>query len=187
MEEETFSKVFEGTVIFVKEMSGDDTFRGIFVYREGDLKDPIMIVAEEGAIHSNPDEGLIKLSMRNGVVHTFGDKSSSEAAFSEYDFVLTTVIKQQKELKPNERAIRMSDIRISRPRAFNKDWKNRSSRGVLFQPYHPYSLLRIVDPGRRPCKGSKTSPCLGRLDTQHCFWNNSRTIFLIGMQGQTSL
>jgi lipopolysaccharide export system permease protein len=105
MEEETFSKVFEGTVIYVKEMSDDDTFRGIFVYREGDFKDPIMIVAEEGAIQSNPDEGLIKLSMRNGVVHTFGDKSSSEAAFSEYDFVLTTVIKQQKELKPNERGI----------------------------------------------------------------------------------
>ncbi len=43
--------------------------------------------------------------MRNGIIHTFGDESSSEAGFSEYDFVLTTTIKPRKELKPNERGI----------------------------------------------------------------------------------
>jgi lipopolysaccharide export system permease protein len=105
LDEETFSKVFQGTVIFVKEMTGDDRFRGIFVYREGDTREPLVIVAEEGAIHSNPDEGAIKLSMRNGIVHTFGENSSSQATFSSYDFVLTTIIKPQKELKPNERGI----------------------------------------------------------------------------------
>jgi lipopolysaccharide export system permease protein len=105
MEEETFSRVFKGTVIFVKEMPADDRFRGIFVYREGDTKEPIVIVAEEGAVYANPDEGSIKLSMSNGVVHTFGRNSSSDAEFSEYDFVLTTVIKPRKELKPSERGI----------------------------------------------------------------------------------
>lgn len=105
IEEGTFSRVFKGTVIFVKEMSTDDRFRGIFVYREGDTKEPLVIVAEEGAVYANADEGAIKLSMRNGVIHTFGEKSSSEAEFSEYDFVLTTAIKPRKELKPNERGI----------------------------------------------------------------------------------
>jgi lipopolysaccharide export system permease protein len=103
--EETFSTVFKGTVLFVKEMSSNNRFKGIFIYREGDTKEPIVIVSEEGAIHSNPQAGIINLSMRNGVVHTFGEKSSSEATFSEYDLVLTSIIESQKELKPNERGI----------------------------------------------------------------------------------
>jgi lipopolysaccharide export system permease protein len=103
--EETFSRVFKGTVIYIKEMESEDRFRGIFVYRKGDTKEPLIIIAEEGAIHANPEEGALKLSMRNGVVHTFGEKSSSEAKFADYDFVLTTVIKPQKELKPAERGM----------------------------------------------------------------------------------
>ncbi|UCF86579.1 MAG: LptF/LptG family permease [Nitrospiraceae bacterium] len=103
--EETFSRVFKGTVIYVKDMSEDDTFRGIFIYRKGDTKEPLVIVAEEGAINANPEEGAIKLSLKNGVVHTFGEDSSSEARFSDYDFVLTTVTRPRKELKPNERGI----------------------------------------------------------------------------------
>jgi lipopolysaccharide export system permease protein len=105
IEEETFSTVFKGTVIFVKEMLQNDRFEGIFIYREGETEEPIVIVAAEGAISSNPQEGIIKLSMRKGVIHTFGKKSSSEASFSEYDFVLTSVEESPMELKPNERSI----------------------------------------------------------------------------------
>ncbi len=103
--EETFSTVFKGTVIFIKEMLPDDRFKGIFIYREGDTREPLVIVANEGSIRSNPDEGTINLGMRNGVIHTFGEKSSSKAEFAEYNFVLTTVVETQKELKPNERGI----------------------------------------------------------------------------------
>ena len=102
IEEETFSTVFKGTVVFVKEMQTGDRFKGIFIYKEGDTKEPIVIVAEEGAISSNPEEGVVNLSMRNGVIHTFGGKSSSEAAFSEYDFVLTSIPQTERELKPGE-------------------------------------------------------------------------------------
>lgn len=118
IEEETFSTVFKGTVIFVKKNLLNNRFKGVFIYREGDTKEPIVIVAEEGAIYSNPEEGVINLSMRNGVIHTFGEKSSSEATFSEYDFVLTSVIESQRELKPNE--IGVIDL-----------WRNRK-RGVLW-------------------------------------------------------
>jgi lipopolysaccharide export system permease protein len=76
--EETFSRVFKGTVIFVKEMSKDDKFQGIFVYRKGDTKEPLVIVAEEGVISANPEEGAIKLSLKNGVVHTFGLKPNEQ-------------------------------------------------------------------------------------------------------------
>ena len=105
IEEETFSNVFRGTVLFVKEMLPHDKFKGIFIYREGDIKEPLVIVAEEGAISANAEEGIINLSMRNGVIHAFGENSSSEASFSEYDFVLTSVAESQRELKPNERGI----------------------------------------------------------------------------------
>lgn len=105
IEEETFATVFKGTVIFVKEMLPDDRFKGIFIYREGDTKEPLVIVAEEGAIRSNPEEGIINLSMHDGVIHTFGEGSSSEVIFSEYDFVLTLSAEIERELKPSEMGI----------------------------------------------------------------------------------
>lgn len=105
IEEGTFSTVFKGTVLFVKEMLPNNVFKGIFIYREGDTKEPLVIVAEEGAVRSNPEKGVINLSMRNGVIHTFGSGSSSEATFSEYDFILTSVARAETELKPGERGI----------------------------------------------------------------------------------
>jgi lipopolysaccharide export system permease protein len=105
IEEETFSTVFKGTVIFVKEMFPGDRFKGIFVYREGDTEKPLVIVAEEGSISSNPEEGIINLSMRNGMIHTYTEKSSSEASFSEYNFTLTSSEQYKMELKPQERGI----------------------------------------------------------------------------------
>lgn len=118
IEEETFSTVFTGTVIFVKEMLSNNRFKGIFIYREGDTKEPIVVVAEDGAIYSNAEEGIINLSMHNGVIHTFSEGSSSEATFSEYNFVLTSVVKPERKLKLNERGI--VDL-----------WKGRN-RGVLW-------------------------------------------------------
>lgn len=105
VEEETFSSVFKGTVIYVKEMVSNDRFKGIFIYREGDTREPLVILAEEGEIYLNHEEGVINLSMRDGKIHTFADKSSSEASFSKYDFVLTSVMESERELKPSERGI----------------------------------------------------------------------------------
>ena len=105
IEEETFSTVFTGTVIFVKEMLSNDRFKGIFIYREGDTKEPIVVVAEDGAIYSDAEEGVINLSMLNGMIHTFAEKSSSEATFYEYNFVLTSAVKPERKLKLNERGI----------------------------------------------------------------------------------
>lgn len=105
MSEETFSRVFKGTVVYVKEMLPDDRFRGIFIYREGDTKEALLIVAEEGEIQSNPDEGAVKLSMRNGVIHTFGKNTSSEAEFTDYEFILTAQFKPARSLKLNERGL----------------------------------------------------------------------------------
>ncbi len=118
IEEETFSTVFKDTVIFVKEMLPNDKLKGIFIYRVGDTSEPVVIVAKEGAINSNPEKGIINLSMSNGEIHTFKGKSSSEAGFSEYDLVLTSDIEPQRDLKPNERGI--IDL-----------WKGRK-RGVLW-------------------------------------------------------
>jgi lipopolysaccharide export system permease protein len=100
----TFSDVFKGTVIFVKETPAKDELRGIFVYREADktVDDPVVIVAEKGFISSNPEEGLIKLNMNNGLIHTYKGNSSSEISFSEFDFVLTSGIDTMKKIRPNE-------------------------------------------------------------------------------------
>lgn len=100
----SFSDVFKGTVIFVKSIPSKDEFRGIFIYKEGEgsMDKPVIIVAEKGTIESNPREGLIKLIMSNGLVHSFKENSSSEISFAEYDFVLSTGIESPKKAKADE-------------------------------------------------------------------------------------
>ena len=100
----SFSDVFKGTMIFIKEMPSEDKFRGIFVYKDADesVDGPVVIVAEEGVISSNPVEGLIKLSMKNGLIHTYKEESSSEIRFAEYDFVLTSGVETMEQEKPSE-------------------------------------------------------------------------------------
>ncbi len=104
MEAESFSDVFKGTVIFINKMPTQNTFNGIFVYRESEKAEdnPFVIVAEKGQMSSDPDEGLIKLSMKNGSIHSYKKDSSSEISFSEYDFILTTGIEASKDKKPDE-------------------------------------------------------------------------------------
>ena len=103
-EEGTFSDVFKDTVIYVKDMYAKDMFRGIFIYQEAgsSLKDPVAIVAESGAISSDIEEGLVKISMNNGLIHTFSDNSSTEISFLKYDFLLTTGIESISQDKPEE-------------------------------------------------------------------------------------
>ncbi len=119
-EAETFSDIFKGTVIYVKDTPSKDNFRGIFVYREGvgTVDRPIVIVAESGVIKTNPAEGLIKLSMNNGLVHTFNEKSSSEMSFSNYDFILTSGIETMEKIKPEE----IKTIDLWNGRTGNKSW-----------------------------------------------------------------
>jgi len=105
-EEEAFSDVFQGNVIYVREVLSSNQFRGVFVYRAADKtvkepKAPMVIVAEGGMMSSNPEEGLINLTMNNGFIHTYNDNTSSEIAFSKYELVLTAGIDQEK-IKPEE-------------------------------------------------------------------------------------
>ncbi|KPK30285.1 MAG: hypothetical protein AMK70_14515 [Nitrospira bacterium SG8_35_1] len=103
-EEETFSDVFKGTVIYVKDIPAKDTFTGIFIYRDNDksIENPLAIVAEDGEITSSPEEGLMKLTMNNGMIHTFKENSSSEISFARYDFVLSSGLDTIEQNKPEE-------------------------------------------------------------------------------------
>jgi len=104
MEEETFSEVFKDTVIYFKNITSRNSFKGIFIYRNSGaaLKDPVVIVAEDGALISNPREGMIKLLLNNGIIHTTGQKSASEISFAKYDFVLTTGIETAEDAQADE-------------------------------------------------------------------------------------
>jgi lipopolysaccharide export system permease protein len=109
-EEGAFSDVFNGTVIFVKNIPSKDDFRGIFIYKEGDtsMDEPVMIVAESGTIKSNPAKGLLKLIMSKGLIHSYKENKSSEIYFSEYDFVLSTGLESPRKTKADE--IKTSDL-----------------------------------------------------------------------------
>lgn len=121
LEEETFLEAFKNTVLYVKDIPSRNSFKGIFIYREGDerLKDPLIIVAEDGEIISNYKEGLIKLQLRNGFIHTAGEDSSSEVSFSAYDFVLTSGI--EVSLNTNLHELSLIDL-----------WRNRREK-LLWQ------------------------------------------------------
>ncbi len=103
-EESSFTDVFKGTVIFVKEKITEDEFKGVFVFRDADesLDRPFVIAAKYGVISSNPEEGIMKLSMKEGLIHTFKDSSSSEILFSKYDLILTSGIEAITASKPEE-------------------------------------------------------------------------------------
>lgn len=104
IEEETFSSAFKGTIIFVKEMPSKNKFKGIFIYTDvgSSKKYPVAIVAEEGEILPYPEEGVIKLNMHNGFIHTFGSEGSSEITFKRYDLVLTSMIEIEKKKRLDE-------------------------------------------------------------------------------------
>ena len=103
-EAESFSDVFKGTVIYVKEVASENAFRGIFVYRDEikPVDEPLVIVAQSGEMKSDPEKGLIRLSMNNGLIHTFNKKNSSEMSFAKYDFILTSGIKNEEKVRPEE-------------------------------------------------------------------------------------
>jgi lipopolysaccharide export system permease protein len=107
MEEETFSEVFKETVIYFKNIPAKNRFNGIFIYRDAGatLKDPVVITAKDGALISNPKEGVIKLLLNNGMIHTTSQKSASEISFSKYDFVLSTGIGPSEEARSDEVAL----------------------------------------------------------------------------------
>lgn len=119
-QEETFSDVFKGTVIYVKDIPAEDKFRGIFVYREVDKesREPVVIVAENGVMSSDHEKGLIKLSMNNGLIHTYEKNSSSEITFSSYDFVLNTGIESVDKTEPEE----IETIELWKGRRNNVSW-----------------------------------------------------------------
>jgi lipopolysaccharide export system permease protein len=127
-EEETFSDVFKSTVIYIKKIHSKNKFTGIFVYRDADkpVEEPLVIFAEKGVISSNPEEGLIKLRMDNGLIHSFKDNTSSEITFNKYDFVLNAGIEYVSKTKPEE--IRTSDL--WRGRASNVLWGIEINRRI---------------------------------------------------------
>ncbi|HDH05618.1 MAG TPA: YjgP/YjgQ family permease [Nitrospirae bacterium] len=131
----TFSDVFKDTMIFIKEMPSEDLFRGIFIYRDDDSSagGPVVIVAEKGVISSNPEEGLIKLKMNNGLIHTYKEDSSSEIEFAEYDFVLTSGIETMEKAKPVE----IKTLDLWKGRKKNVSWAIELNRRVAL----PFACL----------------------------------------------
>lgn len=106
IEKESFSRVFKDTVIYINEMPSKGIFKGVFVYREGieskGLARPVVITATDGEIISNPEEGIIKLILHNGTIHTETRDGTSEVSFTEYDFILSTGVEPRKRIKPTE-------------------------------------------------------------------------------------
>jgi lipopolysaccharide export LptBFGC system permease protein LptF len=149
-----FSDVFKGTVIYVKEIPSEKEFKGIFIYKETveSIDEPVVIVAEKGVISSSPEEGLIKLTMSNGLVHTYGEKSSSEMSFSEYDFILTSGVETM--------------IRPPRPCTIQQDGKDRPSRRIFLKPRNSHTVLYDSCYGGRHGRVRGAVTILGRMDPE---------------------
>ncbi|MBC8414174.1 LPS export ABC transporter permease LptF [bacterium] len=134
-EEKTFSDVFKNTVIFVKDISNEDEFKGIFIYREADAatKEPVMIVAERGHVKSSTDMETIRLSLHNGRIHTYKENSSTEITFSDYDFVLKAGLESSKQLKTKK----MLTSDLWDQRKDNREWAIELHRRIAL----PFACL----------------------------------------------
>lgn len=155
LEEETFSRLFKDTVVYVKEIPSKGRFRGIFVYRELDAstppEEPMVISAEEGRILSSPEEGLIKLILHNGMVHTLSRQGASEISFTDYDFILSTGIEPKKRVRPSE----METFSLWQGRKANIHWDVEVNRRlaipfacIIFGILGPSLSLRMGKIGR---------------------------------------
>jgi len=135
LQEGTFSRVFKGTVIFVKDMPSKNSFNGIFIYKDAgkSIKEPLVIIAEKGEIMPDPKEGLIKLSMHKGIIHMFDKKSSSEVTFSTYDLILAAGMEPIRQLKPSE----IRTLRLWKGSRNNILWKVELNRRLAL----PFACL----------------------------------------------
>ncbi|GAB4537247.1 MAG: LPS export ABC transporter permease LptF [Thermodesulfovibrionia bacterium] len=155
IEKESFSRVFKDTVIYINEMPAKGVFKGVFVYREDTgskgLTRPVVITASDGEIISNPNEGLIKLILHNGMIHTVTRDGASEVSFSQYDFILSTGIEPRKRIKPTE----IETIRLWQGRRDDPEWDVEFNRrfaipfaSIIFGILGPPIAMRMGSIGR---------------------------------------
>jgi len=137
IEKESFSRVFKDTVLYINEIPSKGVFRGVFVYKEGSEEREwarhVVITARDGKIISNPEEGLIKLILHDGVIHTVSRGGVSKVSFSEYDFVLSTVIDHKKRIKPSE----IETTRLWQGRREDAEWDIEFNRRLAI----PFACL----------------------------------------------
>lgn len=85
-----FNMDFENLVVMAKEKEGPSTLKNIFIADSTTTKTPKIIVAEEGAVVSNPELLKIQLQLKSGTIHDLGEqrKNYQLLNFDRYDLNL---------------------------------------------------------------------------------------------------
>ena len=106
-----FNRDFDNMVLMVKEKSGENGFKGVFI-ADSSYKGPTKIIlSEQGFILTDPANFRIQLQLRNGSIHDLAKQGEDYQImkFDRYDLTLdipgTDQLKKKQILKPREMSI----------------------------------------------------------------------------------
>lgn len=123
-----FNRDFDNMVLMVKEKSGENGFKGVFI-ADSSYKGPTKIIlSEQGFILTDPANFRIQLQLRNGSIHDLAKKGEDYQImkFDRYDLTLdipgTEKLKKKQILKPREMSV--SELRLQIEEYERIKWKN---------------------------------------------------------------
>ena len=106
-----FNRNFDNMVLMVKEKSGENSFKGVFIADSSFKGSTKIILSEQGFILTDPDKFRIQLQLRNGSIHDLAKQGEDYQImrFDRYDLTLdipgTEQMKEKKILKPREMSV----------------------------------------------------------------------------------
>lgn len=85
-----FNSDFQNLVLLAKDKEGEALLKDVFIADSTASETPKIIVAEEGAIISNPEQLKIQLQLKNGAIHDLSEKRENYQLlnFDRYDLTL---------------------------------------------------------------------------------------------------
>ncbi len=124
-----FNRDFDHLVLLVKEKTGLNAFKGVFIADSSFKGSTKIILSERGFILTDPANLRIQLQLRNGAIHDLAKRGEDYQImkFDRYDLTLdipgTDQFKQNQILKPREMSISelTEQIEINRKR----NWQDR--------------------------------------------------------------
>lgn len=130
-----FNRDFDSIVLMVKEKTGQNGFKGVFIADTSNKGLTKIILSEEGYIVTDPANLRIQLQLRNGSIHDLARQSEDYQImkFDRYDLTLdipgTNELKKKKILKPREMSV--SELRQQIRDDEKGNWKDEMAKVEL--------------------------------------------------------
>ena len=106
-----FNRDFDNMVLMVKEKSGENSFKGVFIADSSHKGSTKIILSKKGFVMTDPTQYRIQLQLRNGTIHDLAKQGEDYQVmkFDRYNITLnipgTDQMKKKRILKPREMSV----------------------------------------------------------------------------------